>query len=68
MGLRTVQSQPLMLLPAPHGNVGHQLLLPAPSSLGTELRDRAEGQSCWSLPIPDPPGAFWKLLTVGTPK
>lgn len=24
-------------------------------------------QSCCSLPIPDPPGAFWKLLTVGTP-
>lgn len=45
MGLRTVQSQPLMLLPAPHGNVGHQLLLPGPSSLGTELRDRAAGHS-----------------------
>lgn len=30
-------------------------------------RHRAEGQSCCSLPIPDPPGAFWKLLTVGTP-
>lgn len=27
----------------------------------------SERQSCWSLPIPDPPGAFWKLLTVGTP-
>lgn len=45
MGLRTVQSQPLILLPAPHGNVGHQLLLPGPSSLGTELRDRAAGHS-----------------------
>lgn len=49
---------PLMLLPAPHGNVGHQPLLPAQPSWA---------QSCWSLPIPDPPGAFWKMLTVGTP-
>lgn len=37
------------------------------ASAPTASTPRPWAQSCWSLPIPDSPGAFWKFLTVDTP-
>lgn len=65
MGLCTVQFQPSPALDAPCST--WECWTSAPAASTPLPGHRAEGQSCWSLSIPDPPGAFWKLLTVGTP-